>query len=287
MVLTTYHFFIFGFQEIAHNAGCFHDRTAMDECSSSDDDLYGYGWRDPNANFRSIMAYNCNVGGCDDNAGGGCPRVQMFSNPAYQYDGQAIGDSTNDNRRVFNKNKRKIAGLFPAMDCQNEADCDDGNSCTRDSCGSNGACVHDTDYAICAQSCPKGQKNFQLYLDTDNSGHQISWSLVNDCTGSTVHSGSGYRNNKVYNIDECVDEGATYTFTISDRGSNGLCCSNGYGEYTALYDGLVESKGTSFGSSDVASFGGTCSTPSPTPSLEPSPWSEFWLGLEDILGGWS
>ena len=49
--------------EIGHNLGLNHDRGTKEACSSSN---YNYGYRDPNAAFRSIMAYNCKSGQCDN-----------------------------------------------------------------------------------------------------------------------------------------------------------------------------------------------------------------------------
>merc|ERR1712157_13882 len=58
-----------------HNMGCEHDKGTSSACSSN---AYNYGYRDPQANFRSVMAYNCASGQCDGNAGGGCTRAQRL-----------------------------------------------------------------------------------------------------------------------------------------------------------------------------------------------------------------
>merc|ERR1719491_1072848 len=75
-------YYSFG-HEIAHNLGCEHDRGTSGACSNT---TSNYGYRDPQARFRSILGYNCRSGQCDENAGGSCPRVQMFSNPLETYE---------------------------------------------------------------------------------------------------------------------------------------------------------------------------------------------------------
>ena len=80
-------YYTFG-NEIGHNLGLSHDRGTEEACSSS---RYNYGYRDPNAAFRTIMAYNCKSGQCDGNPGRRCPKIQRFSTPNFRYQGKAIG----------------------------------------------------------------------------------------------------------------------------------------------------------------------------------------------------
>eukprot|EP00591_Stephanopyxis_turris_P010788 CAMPEP_0195507272 /NCGR_PEP_ID=MMETSP0794_2-20130614/747_1 /TAXON_ID=515487 /ORGANISM="Stephanopyxis turris, Strain CCMP 815" /LENGTH=695 /DNA_ID=CAMNT_0040633901 /DNA_START=1 /DNA_END=2085 /DNA_ORIENTATION=+ len=101
-------YYSFG-HEIGHNLGCHHDRGTAGACSSSN---YNYGWRDLNASFRSILAYNCVSGQCDSNTGGGCTRVQRFSNPTYPYSGLAIGDSGNDNAKQINSVSTSVSSYY-------------------------------------------------------------------------------------------------------------------------------------------------------------------------------
>lgn len=102
-------YYSFG-HEIGHNLGCSHDKGTSNACSSS---AYNYGWRDPNARFRSILAYNCVSGQCDSNAGGGCPRVQRFSNTKSLFNGSPIGSAQHNNARRINDVKAVVAGYFP------------------------------------------------------------------------------------------------------------------------------------------------------------------------------
>jgi hypothetical protein len=82
-------YYSFG-HELGHNMGSHHDHanagTALFE--------YSYGWQDPDAVYRTIMAYNCS---------GGCTRVQYFSNPAVSYSGLPTGVADYaDNARSLN-----------------------------------------------------------------------------------------------------------------------------------------------------------------------------------------
>jgi len=96
--------------EIGHNLGCLHDRGTVGTCS---DTLYQYGWRDPSANFRTVLAYSCVAGECDNNPGGSCSRVPYFSNPNTLYNNQAVGDANNDNARRINDVRATVAAYFP------------------------------------------------------------------------------------------------------------------------------------------------------------------------------
>lgn len=103
-------YYSFG-HEIGHNLGCNHDKGTTNACANSN---YNYGWRDPQAAFRSILAYSCRSGQCDNNAGGGCTRVQRFSNPNFLYNDKPIGDAVHDNARKINDVKATVAAYYTA-----------------------------------------------------------------------------------------------------------------------------------------------------------------------------
>jgi len=88
-------YYSFG-HEIGHNMGANHDRGTSSACAST---KYSYGYREPSGDFRSILAYSCTTGQCDQNRGNGCTRVQRFSNKEFKYSGKVIGDARNDNAR--------------------------------------------------------------------------------------------------------------------------------------------------------------------------------------------
>jgi Metallo-peptidase family M12B Reprolysin-like len=117
--------------EIGHNFGMRHDRGAEGACTTSG---YNFGYRSPSATFRSILAYPCKVGQCDNMPKNGCPRVQRFSNNQYLYNGLAIGDANNNNVQQFNTLRAMVASHFPAMNCQSNNQCNDNNANTADTC---------------------------------------------------------------------------------------------------------------------------------------------------------
>ena len=89
-----------------------HDRGTENTCATTD--YTAYGWRDPNAGFCDILAYNCQSGQCDNMPSNqGCTRVQRFSNTVNLYNGLAIGDSLNDNASRANNVKSTIANYMP------------------------------------------------------------------------------------------------------------------------------------------------------------------------------
>jgi len=94
---------------IGHNLGCKYDRGVTDECSSS---YQGYGYRHPQAKFRSIMSTDCVSRQCEGNKGGGCPRVQRFSNPFIPYEGSRIGSAYHDNASIINNARFVVANYF-------------------------------------------------------------------------------------------------------------------------------------------------------------------------------
>ena len=75
--------------EIAHNLGSFHDRGTEDKCTD-DVKTISYGFRHPVYPYRSVMSYDCNIQGCDDNPNGRCAVLPILSGPNSKY---AINDS--------------------------------------------------------------------------------------------------------------------------------------------------------------------------------------------------
>jgi len=155
--------FSFG-HEIGHNMGCLHDRggnnNACDDAANS-----FYGWRNPQGDFRSIMATNCATGQCDMNPRNGCPRGQFFSNPTLEFNGQPMGDAGSDNVRQLNQARLDVATYTDSIpDCTVDIDCDDADACTIDMCGSNGICSYAplcADDSLCTQdTCSAGTCSF-------------------------------------------------------------------------------------------------------------------------------
>ena len=115
-------YYTFG-HEIGHNLGCNHDRGSIPApaetpdiyCTDFSQYPYQYAWRDPEANFRTILAFACRADQCDNNTGGGCTRIQRFSNPTTLYQGKALGNAQNDNVRTMNENLATVAAYYPPV----------------------------------------------------------------------------------------------------------------------------------------------------------------------------
>jgi hypothetical protein len=110
----------------------FHDRGTHNACASTGS--FNYGYRDPMSEFRSILAYDCVVGQCDNVSAASCPRVQRFSSPRIQYNGKAIGSATQDNARQINDVQAIVASFYPAMNCRSDNECNDQDPATTDTC---------------------------------------------------------------------------------------------------------------------------------------------------------
>jgi len=119
-------YFSFG-HEIGHNMGALHDRGTQGDCSST---AYSFGYRDPQASFRSILAYSCMSGQCDNNDGGGCTRVQRFSNDEFLYNGKAIGNSRADNARQHSDVFAAVSAYYECKDSSTDTPTTSGQTKT-------------------------------------------------------------------------------------------------------------------------------------------------------------
>ena len=92
--------------------GLKHDRGTENDCTST---ASNYGWRDPSAEFRSILSYDCKTGQCDNMPKDSCPRVQRFSNTINLYNEKAMGSPQHDNASNINNVKATIAQYRTVM----------------------------------------------------------------------------------------------------------------------------------------------------------------------------
>ncbi|KAL3772136.1 hypothetical protein ACHAW5_000191 [Stephanodiscus triporus] len=110
-------YYSFG-HEIGHNFGCNHDRGTINTTAACTSPNYNFGYRDPSGRFRSILAYSCRTGQCDNNTAVSCPRVQRFSNNyagTNLYNGNPIGNAQNDNAKRINDVVQMVANYFPTV----------------------------------------------------------------------------------------------------------------------------------------------------------------------------
>ena len=139
--------------------GLNHDKGTSGSCGGTDS---RFGFRQPDTNYRSILAYGCTTGQCDTMPSGSCTRQQFFStgNTAdWQYNGQRQGWAANDPAdlqgvgetnnaqkirnvattiSLFNSPTGVTAAPTPAPTaCTVNAQCEDGNACTENVCINN------------------------------------------------------------------------------------------------------------------------------------------------------
>ncbi|CAB9502807.1 Peptidyl-Asp metalloendopeptidase [Seminavis robusta] len=106
--------------ELGHNYGCFHDRGTDGSCDWTSV-WPAHGWRDPKGQFRTVMAYNCRQGQCDENPHNDCPVVPRFSESGTTFQGEPLGDWRNNCARqirlvapriskFYGDNKRWVCG---------------------------------------------------------------------------------------------------------------------------------------------------------------------------------
>lgn len=93
--------------------GCNNDKGSASACGSKD--KYNFGWRDPTAEFRSIMANDCSTGQCDKMPKNGCYRVQRFSSEQQMYNGIQTGSPEHNNARHLNEVSSEVAAYLVAI----------------------------------------------------------------------------------------------------------------------------------------------------------------------------
>lgn len=98
------------YYSLGHNLGCLHDRGTSNKCDGIN---YNYGYRDPYATFRTILAYDCQTGQCDNIKGSYCSRIPRFSNNIYKYYNKPLGSATEDNARKINNVIEEVASFYP------------------------------------------------------------------------------------------------------------------------------------------------------------------------------
>jgi len=179
---TGYYSFV---HEIAHTLGANHDRVS-ESCPKSACCKKGcsnYGYQDPSMLYRTIMAYDCPVAG-------GCPRIQMFSQPSLPYylggKSRVVGDVSNNNAKQIKATWDIVAnyreensgailvqispGALKRVDPCGNGVCEpelgeDCQSCSKDCIGGtykgfycgDGICSHDENCENCPHDCASRQ----------------------------------------------------------------------------------------------------------------------------------
>ena len=110
---------------------------------------------------------------------------------------------------------------------------------------------------------------------TDNYPAEITWH-IRDAAGVTVaHSEPYIENSRLYDEIVSLSKGE-YTFVITDRASDGICCGFGSGFYALSYRGIEFARGGAYTNMDTVDFSlplGSATPPSPpgSPALPTPP----------------
>jgi len=151
----------------------------------------------------------------------------------------------------------------PTPECSSDSDCDDGDSCTVDTCD-NGLCLSTPDCALC------GKTKVDVEIKIDNYGGETNYD-IKDASGNTVMEGSGWPANSVNSFWKCFSSGS-YKFTITDDYGDGICCSYGNGGYSVKVNDVEVASGGAFGSKEEKTFDVVANTDSPVaPPTTPPP----------------
>ena len=83
--------------------------------------------------------------------------------------------------------------------------------------------------------------NFTLVLLTDKYPVETTWTLTLMSSNSVIGEGSGYKNDfETHEENVCLRYDSCYMFEIRDKWNDGICCSNGQGNYA----GFLQYEGT-------------------------------------------
>merc|ERR1712242_200077 len=152
----------------------------------------------------------------------------------------------------------------PTPECTSNQDCDDGDTCTVDTC-ENGLCLSTPDCASC------GKTKVDVEITIDNYGDETTYD-IKDSSDNEVMQGSGWPANSVNLFWKCLSSGS-YKFTIIDAYGDGICCSYGNGGYSVKVDDKEVASGGQFGSSETKTFDVGSSSPTTPPPSTSAPSS--------------
>merc|ERR1711982_288192 len=214
-------------------------------------------------NVLAATAKDLGDGGCDNNYGHGLVQAKQ----AYELLSQ--GNCGGNLGKVFppkggcEQSVPDGPTAAPTPECTSDQDCDDGDTCTLDTCD-NGLCLSTPDCA----SCSKTKVEVDITIDY---GDETSYD-IKDASGSKVMEGNGWPANSVNSFWQCFSSGS-YTFTIKDAYGDGICCSYGNGGYSVKVNDVEVATGGQFGSEEKKTFD-VAAPPTPSPiSQTPEPSS--------------
>lgn len=235
-------FYSFG-HEIAHNFGLLHDRGTENACGVEG---YNYGYRDPEARLRTIMAYDCVPDECDNNAGGGCIRVARFSTPNKKFNNIAIGSEGTENAVLtINNELSTVAAYYNHGGIITDAP----------------SVTPSTSLMPSAAPCLNNEIDVEVHFTSDGYPDENSWYIESQGT-NYVRDGNFTKKNHKSISEECLDASNCYTFTFEDTFGDGLLYN---ADITLYVDGVKTLEDTNTGFYSLTAQFGFC-TDAPTTS---------------------
>merc|ERR1711971_1354042 len=212
-------------------------------------------------NVLAATAMDLGDGGCDTKYGHGLVQAKQ----AYELLSQ--GNCGGNLGKVFppkggcEQSDPDGPTAAPTPECASDQDCDDGDTCTVDTCD-NGLCLSTPECASC------GKTKVDVEITIDNYGDETAYD-IKDASGNKVMQGSGWPANSVNSFWQCFSSGS-YTFKITDSYGDGICCSYGNGGYSVKVDDQEVASGGQFGSEEQKTFNVASSAPVVSPTPGPS-----------------
>lgn len=96
------------------------------------------------------------------------------------------------------------------------------------------------------------KNNVIVNITTDKYGEETSW-IITDSSNKSVASGTGYGKETTYTIPNCLPNGC-YTFVITDKYKDGMCCQYGNGSYSVTIGDTEIVKGAEYGENESTQF---------------------------------
>jgi len=153
-------------------------------------------------------------------------------------DGDATTGGDVDYRDIFDSIDFDGDGILNNEDLDDD---NDGITDTQELCGT------DPTTSVIAS-------NFVISILTDNFPAETTWTLTGP--SGIIATGGPYPGQPATTINTPVSTLLTgaFSFTISDSGGNGICCTFGNGSYNVLLNGASVASGGSFGASETTNF---------------------------------
>jgi hypothetical protein len=95
--------------------------------------------------------------------------------------------------------------------------------------------------------------NGSLVLTLDIYPTETTWRILN-ATGTVMFSGGPYFSSSTVTVPICLQAGICYTFEIKDAYGDGICCSNGNGNYKVIFNNATLITGGQFTSIEAKQF---------------------------------